>query len=189
MNPPELPPPPKELRYSIHQLRKHYSDLVHEYERKIQLAKNRLDTLVEIASDFESDPYMDGLCEAVIKSKQISQVEEENNLEEEEEEEEQQPAIELSVEKSITQNIDVLPAFKTLTRLSAIEQILETNKGKALHPLVIVRELYGDFPKSWEKILLNRVRLVLNKGEKDFLWFKVPNSGGCYTSDLIELAA
>lgn len=163
---PQLPPAPKSALYSLRLIQSHYNLLIEEYEDKISHYQSLIEQSLEQLHHAQAlldkiEPageMVDGLIEICIKKDE---------------------ELELNLDDRDTPD-NVLPQWQDMPRLEAVCQIFEANKEKVLHPEFIAHQLYGVVPEESKNIILDRVRNILNRGKRKDLWFKVPNSGGCY---------
>jgi hypothetical protein len=81
-------------------------------------------------------------------------------------------------------DIQMLPEFRHISRIEAIKQLLEENRGKVCHIDFVVRSLYGDLESTAFKIVKGRVHSSLTHGKEQMYWESVPDEPGCYTLDL-----
>lgn len=81
-------------------------------------------------------------------------------------------------------DIQMLPEFRHISRIEAIKQLLEDNKGKVCHIDFVVRSLYGDLESTAFKVVKGRVHSSLTHGKEQMYWESVPDEPGCYTLDL-----
>ncbi len=81
-------------------------------------------------------------------------------------------------------DIAMLPEFRHISRIEAIKQLLESNKGKVCHIDFVVRSLYGDLESTAFKVVKGRVHSSLTHGKEQMYWESVPDEPGCYTLDL-----
>ena len=78
----------------------------------------------------------------------------------------------------------MLSEFRHISRIEAIKQLLEDNKGKVCHIDFVVRSLYGDLESTAFKVVKGRVHSSLTHGKEQMYWASVPDEPGCYTLDL-----
>ncbi len=81
-------------------------------------------------------------------------------------------------------DISMLPEFRQISRIEAIKQLLEENRGKVCHIDFVVRSLYGDLESTAFKVVKGRVHSSLTHGKEQMYWESVPDEPGCYTLDL-----
>ncbi|MEA5592781.1 hypothetical protein [Rivularia sp. UHCC 0363] len=81
-------------------------------------------------------------------------------------------------------DIAMLPEFRHISRIEAIKELLEENRGKVCHIDFVVRSLYGDLESTGFKIVKGRVHSSLTHGKEQMYWASVPDEPGCYTLDL-----
>ncbi len=81
-------------------------------------------------------------------------------------------------------DIQMLPEFRSISRIEAIKQLLEENKSKVCHIDFVVRSLYGDLESTAFKVVKGRVHSSLTHGKEQMYWESVPDEPGCYTLDL-----
>jgi hypothetical protein len=81
-------------------------------------------------------------------------------------------------------DIQMLPDFRHISRIEAIKQLLEDNRGKVCHIDFVVRSLYGDLESTAFKVVKGRVHSSLTHGKEQMYWESVPDEPGCYTLDL-----
>ncbi|MBF2018283.1 MAG: hypothetical protein IGS23_24420 [Rivularia sp. T60_A2020_040] len=81
-------------------------------------------------------------------------------------------------------DIAMLPEFRHISRIEAIKQLLEENKGKVCHIDFVVRSIYGDLESTAFKVVKGRVHSSLTHGKEQMYWDSVPDEPGCYTLDL-----
>ena len=81
-------------------------------------------------------------------------------------------------------DIQMLLEFRHISRIEAIKQLLEENKGKVCHIDFVVRSLYGDLESTAFKVVKGRVHSSLTHGKEQMYWESVPDEPGCYTLDL-----
>ena len=84
--------------------------------------------------------------------------------------------------------IPLLPQHRNLSRIQAIEKVLEENAGTVCHIDLIVRSLYGDLESTLFKVVKGRVHSSLTHGKEKGYWSAVPDEPGCYTYDLSQVA-
>jgi hypothetical protein len=178
MTEPQLEPAPSQAWYSLRLIQEHYLALLDEYEQKIAeyqrlavLARQQIGHAEALLSNLE--PVNTFAAEAALPyiARSISDA---RVIEPEPED----------FDEDSNTELNVLPQWQGMPRLTAVKQIFERNRGKVLHPEFVMHELYGDVPDEHRLVLLDRVRNILNRGKHKNLWFKVPNSGGCYTWNL-----
>ena len=112
----------------------------------------------------------------------------------EQEKEEEDALVSSSLEKSTSSkgkysgksssDIQMLPEFRHISRIEAIKQLLEENRGKVCHIDFVVRSLYGDLESTAFKVVKGRVHSSLTHGKEQMYWESVPDEPGCYTLDL-----
>ena len=90
--------------------------------------------------------------------------------------------------KSSGTDIPMLPDYRHISRIEAIKQLLEENKGKVCHIDFVVRSLYGDLESTAFKVVKGRVHSSLTHGKEQMYWTSVPDEPGCYTLDLSLVA-
>ena len=78
----------------------------------------------------------------------------------------------------------MLKKYEHLTRIQAIEKVLEEHKGNVCHIDFIVRSLYGDLDPKLFKVVKGRVHSTLSHGREKNYWASVPDEQACYTLDL-----
>lgn len=167
-----LPPPPKELQESLRQLCAYYEDLALDFESKAALARKQQQRAMDMLDAFSLLSYEDATSpEEMVE---VAQLEE--------------PVFEKLEDTSSLDEIDVVPRFQGKDKLKALEEIFEENRGKILELDIITRELYGKVPHNMRAKLKARVSQWLYQGKKQDLWFRVPNTKGCWTCDLTALA-
>ncbi|MDJ0737231.1 MAG: hypothetical protein QNJ47_24725 [Nostocaceae cyanobacterium] len=81
-------------------------------------------------------------------------------------------------------DVPMLPQYEHLTRIQAIEKVLEEHKGSVCHIDFIVRSLYGDLDPKLFKVVKGRVHSTLSHGREKDYWASVPDEQACYTLDL-----
>jgi hypothetical protein len=116
----------------------------------------------------------------------------------------QQPQIEktkahLEVEQTSEETVRSASAIKTplkseyqhLTKIQAVEKLLQENQGKILTVEYIIWSLYGDMDAEAIKAEKPRIYDTLGQGMDKGLWEKVPDQPACYTYklSLVEPAA
>lgn len=84
--------------------------------------------------------------------------------------------------------IPMLPQFQVLTRMQAIEKLLQEHSGSVCHIDFIVRTLYGDLEPNVFRIVKGRVHSTLTHGREKSHWAAIPDEPGCYTLDLSLVA-
>ena len=93
-----------------------------------------------------------------------------------------------SLELLETSEIPLLSQHRNLSRIQAIEKVLEENAGTVCHIDFIVRSLYGDLESTLFKVVKGRVHSSLTHGKEKGYWSAVPDEPGCYTYDLSQVA-
>lgn len=78
----------------------------------------------------------------------------------------------------------LLPQYQHLTKLEAVEKLLQENEAKVLHVNYIIRALHGELTPSDADAEKPRMLETLKKGVAKGLWDKVPDEVGCYTADI-----
>jgi hypothetical protein len=78
----------------------------------------------------------------------------------------------------------MLPEYQNLTKVQAVEKLLQDNQGSILHVDYIIRALYGDLDAEAIKAEKPRMYDTLSQGTDKGLWDKVPEQASCYTIDL-----
>nr|MBA3924692.1 hypothetical protein [Nostocaceae cyanobacterium] len=78
----------------------------------------------------------------------------------------------------------LLPQFKHLKKIQAIEQVMREKTGSILQMDWIIHALYGEAGENDIKPERGRLRLSLKAGVKQGLWEEVPAQPGCYTKAL-----
>ncbi len=89
--------------------------------------------------------------------------------------------------KQLVPDIPMVSEFETLTRMQAIEKLLQEHIGAVCHIDFIVRSLYGDLEPNLFKVVKGRVQSSLTHGKEKTYWSAVPEEPGCYTFDLEKL--
>ena len=84
-------------------------------------------------------------------------------------------------------DIPMVSEYESLTRMQAIEKLLQENIGAVCHTDFVVRSLYGDLEPNIFKIVKRRVQSSLRYGKDKTYWSAVPEEPGCYTFDLEKL--
>jgi hypothetical protein len=84
--------------------------------------------------------------------------------------------------------IPLLAQHRALSRIQAIEKVLEDNVGTVCHIDFIVRSLYGDLESTSFKVVKGRVHSSLTHGKEKGYWSAVPDEPGCYTYDISQVA-
>ncbi|MBD2527909.1 hypothetical protein [Nostoc sp. FACHB-133] len=100
-----------------------------------------------------------------------------------------EPPIETSTQQRLQDGTEtvMLPIFKSLSRLEAIEQVLAEHIGTIVHIDFIVKMLYGELEPDAFKVIKGRVQSSLTHGKETNKWFSVPGEPGCYTLSLTLL--
>ncbi|MEH2380672.1 MAG: hypothetical protein V7K27_17605 [Nostoc sp.] len=81
--------------------------------------------------------------------------------------------------------IPMLPQYQhALSRMEAIKQLLQEQRGTVCHIDFIVRSLYGELDSNLFKVVKGRVQSSLTQGRERNYWVTIPNEPGCYTLDL-----
>jgi hypothetical protein len=78
-------------------------------------------------------------------------------------------------------SLDVLPAFRGMSKREAIAQILEQRSGEALHHDTIIQALYGDLSLQDLKDERVRIKTALLTGVKDGKWQKAFEPSSYFT--------
>lgn len=89
--------------------------------------------------------------------------------------------------KQLVPDIPMVAEYETLTRMQAIEKLLQEHIGGVCHIDFIVRSLYGDLEPNLFKVVKGRVQSSLTHGKEKTYWSAVPEEPGCYTFDLEKL--
>ena len=96
--------------------------------------------------------------------------------------------------RQVSSPILVLPAIEPQVEEESFEQIapkilklLESNSGKILQLDYLIRKLYGQVEPKQISLIKPQVRSLLEKGERQKLWAKVPDAPNCWTIDLTLL--
>lgn len=172
----QLKPAPSQAWYALRLVREHFVDCLYEYEDKIaqyqELANKAREQIVHAEALLETLEPVSPIAEGVLQpyiAEQFSSSKE--------------------IVDSEVERIEVLPQWQGCTRLEAISQIFQQNRGKVLHPEFILHQLYGEVNSEHKKTLLMRIKERLNEGKHKKLWIKVDNSGGCYASDKNAIAS
>ncbi|MCC5620621.1 hypothetical protein [Nostoc sp. CHAB 5715] len=85
--------------------------------------------------------------------------------------------------------IPMLPQYQhALSRMEAIKQLLQEQKGTVCHIDFIVRSLYGQLDSNLFKVVKGRVQSSLTQGRERNYWVTIPDEPGCYTLDLSLVA-
>ncbi|MDF5737784.1 hypothetical protein [Nostoc sp. S13] len=100
-----------------------------------------------------------------------------------------EPPIETSTQHRAQDGTEtaMLPIFQSLSRPSAIEQVLAEHIGTIVHIDFIVKMLYGELEPDAFKVIKGRVQSSLTHGKETNKWFSVPREPGCYTLSLTLL--
>ncbi|MBD2771088.1 hypothetical protein [Iningainema tapete] len=85
-------------------------------------------------------------------------------------------------------DIPLLPEYQVLTRMQAIEKLLQEHVGSVCHIDFIVRSLYGDLEPNIFRVVKGRVHSTLTHGKEKSHWAAIPDEPGCYTLDLSLVA-
>ncbi|MDZ8264310.1 hypothetical protein [Nostoc sp. ChiQUE01b] len=81
--------------------------------------------------------------------------------------------------------IPMLPQYQhAISRMEAIKQLLQEQKGTVCHIDFIVRSLYGELDSHLFKVVKGRVQSSLTQGRERNYWVTIPDEPGCYTLDL-----
>ena len=89
--------------------------------------------------------------------------------------------------KQLVPDIPMVSEYGSLTRMQAIEKLLQEHIGAVCHIDFIVRSLYGDLEPNLFKVVKGRVQSSLTHGKEKTYWSAVPEEPGCYTFDLEKL--
>jgi len=213
----QLQPPPKSLLEPILEplleLRDHYAGLVAEYETLYKQAQAQLIHVEGLLSNWSGDSSINSRTTMgqTAASALISPSNGINNWLETESiqpQEKDSDSLDLSdysspevVSSSFAQasptkypnsshwsEIPLLTQHRTLSRIQAIERVLEENEGTVCHIDFIVRSLYGDLESTLFKVVKGRVHSSLTHGKEKGYWSAVPDEPGCYTYDLSKVA-
>jgi len=74
--------------------------------------------------------------------------------------------------------------YKGLSRIEAVQKLLEKHPGNICHVDVVMRALYGELEPDVRKIVRIRVQSTLTQGKNSGRLFLVPGKPGYYTIDL-----
>lgn len=94
----------------------------------------------------------------------------------------------ISNDSSKVLEIPLLPEYQVLTRMQAIEKLLQEHVGSVCHIDFIVRSLYGDLEPNIFRVVKGRVHSTLTHGKEKSHWAAIPDEPGCYTLDLSLVA-
>ncbi|BAY41216.1 hypothetical protein NIES2111_56120 (plasmid) [Nostoc sp. NIES-2111] len=96
----------------------------------------------------------------------------------------QQTAQPTQDEPSSLGDIPMLEEYFGLSRIDAVQKLLEKHPGNICHVDFVLRALYGELEPSIRKIVRGRVQSTLTQGKNNGRWFLVPGKSGYYTIDL-----
>ncbi|MBD2504592.1 hypothetical protein [Anabaena azotica] len=77
--------------------------------------------------------------------------------------------------------------YKGLSRIEAVQKLLQKRPGSICHVDFVLRALYDELEPDVIKIVRGRVQSTLTQGKNSGLWFLVPGKPGYYTIDLESL--
>ncbi|WP_414756554.1 hypothetical protein [Anabaena sp. CCY 9910] len=80
--------------------------------------------------------------------------------------------------------IPMLEEYFGLSRIEAVQKLLEKHPGNICHVDFVARALYGELEPSIWKIVRGRVQSTLTQGKNSGRWFLVPGKSGYYTINL-----
>ncbi|BAB78269.1 hypothetical protein [Nostoc sp. PCC 7120 = FACHB-418] len=80
--------------------------------------------------------------------------------------------------------IPMLEEYFGLSRIEAVEKLLQKHPGNICHVDFVARALYGELEPSIWKIVRGRVQSTLTQGKNSGRWFLVPGKSGYYTINL-----
>ncbi|MDJ0616646.1 MAG: hypothetical protein QNJ63_07835 [Calothrix sp. MO_192.B10] len=212
----QLQPPPNSLLEPILQplleLREHYARLVEEYETLYKQAQSQLIHVEGLLSSWsgtrptDSQPSMgqnvasalpspnNGIAslpkpESIHPQLQDSDSLELNALPSQETVSSSLPGTSAINYPSSSHwsEIPLLTEHRALSRIQAIEKILEKNVGTVCHIDFVVRSLYGDLEPTVFKVVKGRVHSSLTHGKEKGYWYAVPDEPGCYTYDISKV--
>lgn len=75
----------------------------------------------------------------------------------------------------------ILPKYRRMTKLEAVESLLQENSGTVLHIDYITRALHGELEADALRAEKSRMSQTLREGALKGLWDKAPGAPGCYT--------
>lgn len=75
----------------------------------------------------------------------------------------------------------ILPKYQRMTKLQAVESLLQENSGTVLHIDYITRALHGELEADALRAEKSRMSQTLREGALKGLWDKAPGAPGCYT--------
>lgn len=78
----------------------------------------------------------------------------------------------------------LLPQYQHLKKSEVVQKLMRENEGSILHFGYIIRALYGELEPEDVKAERPRMNDSLKKVVAKRLWYKAPDSPGCYTADL-----
>jgi hypothetical protein len=80
--------------------------------------------------------------------------------------------------------IPMLEEYFGLSRIDAVQKLLQEHPGNICHVDFVLRALYGELEPEMRKIVRGRVQSTLTQGKNNGRWFLVPGKSGYYTIDL-----
>lgn len=75
----------------------------------------------------------------------------------------------------------ILPKYQRMTKLEAVESVLQETPGTVLHIDYITRALHGELEADALRAEKSRMSQTLREGALKGLWDKAPGAPGCYT--------
>ncbi|AUT00748.1 hypothetical protein CLI64_10245 [Nostoc sp. CENA543] len=205
-----LEPPPQDFISPLLELRDYYSRLVEEYETLYTQARSQLDHVqallanwsvatetksqvatLEVSQDvsknLQDEPLLsssDQVSQVVIDSVEPSADSEENEEAVTVAETKVASTPEVTAESIKGIDFPMLPEYKAMSRMEAIQKLLQEHLGAVCHIDFIVRSLYGELDPHIFKVVKGRVQSSLTQGRERKVWFGIPDEPGCYTIDL-----
>lgn len=186
---------------SLIELRSHYQALLDEQQQKANQAKEQLSHLNALLLDQlvwqtqqsislptaleDQQRSLYGIAPEK-ESLQLSDADTPSDVEEQSEPEQAAFSIEDTNESRLVsaQKTPMLPKYQNLTKIQAVEKLLQENPGSILHVDYIIRSLYGELDATEIKAEKPRMYDTLSQGTEKGLWDKVPDQASCYTINL-----
>ncbi|HIK04625.1 MAG TPA: hypothetical protein IGS40_07920 [Trichormus sp. M33_DOE_039] len=94
------------------------------------------------------------------------------------------PTAQVTAESIKGIDFPMLPEYQSMSRMEAIQKLLQEHLGAVCHIDFIVRSLYGELTSHIFKVVKGRVQSSLTQGRERKVWFGIPDEPGCYTLDL-----
>lgn len=197
----QLEPPSPDFVSPLLELRDYYAHLVEEYESLYIQARSKLDHVQALLSDWPADVQSKAQISAAKVTPQLSPSspaehsefsQADINISDNREikaaavvvDHNEYPSPKITAESIKGIDFPMLPEYKSMSRMDAIQKVLHQHLGAVCHIDFIVRALYGELDPHIFKVVKGRVQSSLTQGRERQAWFAIPDEPGCYTLDL-----